>query len=57
VLKIYKPKGIYWIVRCNLVVFTEIEAIEMTIGLLGYGILISHSYRKPVDVPENKDGN
>lgn len=36
----YQPGDIYWFVRCNFVIFTDIGVVEFTFGLIGFGILI-----------------
>jgi len=53
-LKTYNGKQIFWIIRCNLVVFRDIRSIEFTFGLLGYGILAQWSYRKDPVAAFNK---
>jgi hypothetical protein len=42
----YKPKEIFWIVRCNFVIFKDLNYNEITLGLFGYGVLIYWKRKK-----------
>jgi hypothetical protein len=35
----YASTSIYWMVRCNAVYFTDIQVFEVTLGVLGFGIV------------------
>ena len=40
----YKPRHLIWIVRLNICVLRDVRVLEITFGLLGYGILVQFYY-------------
>ena len=46
----YASRKIFWLVRCNIVVFSDLRCVEFTLGLFGVGILFQIYYSKTRDI-------
>ena len=40
-IKWYKPRKVFWLIRCNVYWDMGLEILEITFGLFGYGILVN----------------
>ena len=45
--RLYEPGDIFWLIRCNWVVFTDIKVAELNMGILGFGFVLQFSIHKP----------
>ena len=43
-LTVFKPRNNFWLIRFNLVVIRDMRCVELTFGLLGYGVLAQAYY-------------
>jgi hypothetical protein len=44
VFKWYRSRGVFWLIRCNLVLFLDLRCLEITLGLCGVGFLAQWNY-------------
>lgn len=42
---LYEPGDIFWLVRANVVFFQDIGVVEITLGVLGFGLMIQFGTR------------
>lgn len=45
-VKFYKPGEIFWLVRLNALRLPAFRCVELTCGLIGYGVLMQFYYGK-----------
>ena len=49
-VKPYWSTAIFWIFRLNIVVFSDLRTVEVTVGMFGGGILIQLNYGRRRDI-------